>query len=335
MNLPTLNQQWIYLAKPEGSLELEHFSYQSSPMPEVSAGQVLVKVLALSVDPAQRMWMNAETYRPMLQPGDVMACYGIGEVVATSAPGFRVGDYVEGDFGWQQYAAMNPMELVRRDSHQSLEHLIGVLNITGLTAYFGLLKIGVPRPGETVVISGAAGAVGCIAVQLAKLAGCHVVAIAGGQSKCQWLRDELGADATVDYRAGNVYADLKAVCPRGIDVYFDNVAGAILDACLSLMNLNGRVVCSGAVSQYDSGGTSGQKQLPGVLIRKRIRMEGFIVFDHYGERQQAEANLAQLLTTGKLNALVDIVDGLDNAPQALIDLLQGKNSGKMMIRVAG
>lgn len=333
MTSPSQNTQWIYEQKPEGPLGFETFRKQQTDLPELEPGQVLVKVRALSVDPAQRMWMNMVTYRPMLQPGEVMASYGVGEIVASNAQSFAVGDFVEGDFGWQEYAAMNPLELVRRDGRQSLEHLIGVLNITGLTAYFGMLKIGQPRPGETVVVSGAAGAVGCIAVQLAKLAGCRVVALAGGEKKCQWLRDEFGADATVDYKTGNVLENLRSVCPNGVDVYFDNTAGEILDACLTLMNLNGRVVCCGAVSQYDGGSAVGQPQLPGVLIRKRIHMEGFIVFDHYSERQQAEANLIQLLSADKLHAPVDVVDGIDSAPQALIDLLQGKNSGKMMIRV--
>lgn len=334
MTLATKNTQWIYVHKPEGPLGFEHFRKQQAGLPELAPGQVMVKVRALSVDPAQRMWMNMVTYRPMLHTGEIMACYGVGEIVASNAQGFAVGDFVEGDFGWQEYAAMNPLELVLRDGSQSLEHLIGVLNITGLTAYFGILKIGQPRPGETVVVSGAAGAVGCIAVQLAKLAGCRVIALAGGEKKCQWLREEFGVDATVDYKAGNVLENLKVVCPNGIDIYFDNTAGEILDACLTLMNLNGRVVCCGAVSHYDGGNAVGQPQLPGVLIRKRIRMEGFIVFDHYSERAQAEANLNQLLSTGKLRAPVDVVEGIDNAPQALVDLLQGKNSGKMMIRVA-
>lgn len=334
MTLPGTNAQWIYAQKPEGSLGFEHFKKRQVTIPELAPGQVLVKVRALSVDPAQRMWMNMETYRPMLQPGEVMACYGIGEIVATNAQGFAIGDFVDGDFGWQEYAAMNPLDLVRRDGTQTLEHLIGVLNITGLTAYFGILKIGMPRPGETVVVSGAAGAVGCIAVQLAKLAGCYVVALAGGEKKCQWLKDEFGADATVDYKAGNVLQNLKAVCPNGIDVYFDNTAGEILDACLTLMNLAGRVVCCGAVSQYDGGGAKSQPQLPGVLIRKRIRMEGFIVFDHYGQRAQAEKNLINLIRNGKLKTPMDVIEGIDNAPQALIDLLAGKNTGKMMIRVS-
>lgn len=334
MILNNKNTQWIYAKKPDGALTEDNFSKQEISMPELLPGQVLVKVRALSVDPAQRMWMNMVTYRPMLQVGEVMACYGVGEIIATNARGYAVGDFVEGDFGWQEYAAMNALEIVRRDASQSLEHLIGVLNITGLTAYFGLLKIGQPRPGETVVVSGAAGAVGCIAIQLAKLAGCRVVALAGGDEKCKWLEREFGVDATVDYKVGNVLENLSTVCPNGVDVYFDNTAGVILDACLTLMNLNGRVVCCGAVSQYDGGAATEQPQLPGVLIRKRIRMEGFIVFDHYSERGQAEVNLISLLRNGQLKAPMDVSEGIGSAPQSLINLLAGKNTGKMMIRVA-
>lgn len=328
------NKQWIYAKKPEGALGFEHFETRESEIPVPGAGQILVRVRALSVDPAQRMWMNMVTYRPMLEPGTVMAAYGLAEVVESNAPGFEVGDLVDGDFGWQEYVVVNSAEVIRRDSARKFEHLIGVFGITGLTAYFGLLKIGMPRPGETVVISGAAGAVGCIAVQLARISGCRVVALAGGEEKCNWLRDELGVDVAIDYKAGDVKQALAEACPNGVDVYFDNVAGEILDATLSLINLQGRVVCCGAISQYDGSGSIGQPQLPGVLIRMRIKMEGFIVFDHYSERDHAEANMLKLIESGQLKTPMHIVEGLDNAPQALMDLLKGKNMGKMMIKVS-
>jgi len=335
MSATTRNRQWIYVSRPEAALGAEHFELRGGGLPAPEAGQALVRVRAISVDPAQRAWMKAATYRPQLQPGEVMAAYGLAEVVDSRTPELQSGDIVEGDFGWQDYAVIAPGAVVKRDKAQSLEHLIGVLNITGLTAYFGLLDIGRPRPGETVVVSAAAGAVGCIAVQLARLAGCRVVGIAGGPKKCRWLVDELGVDAAVDYKAGHLAADLAAACPRGVDVYFDNTGGDILEQALLLMNLQGRVVCCGAVSQYDAGGAPRGvgAGMPGVLVRKRVRMQGFIVFDYYGQRASAEAELVNLIKAGSLKTPVEIVDGLERAPQALIDLLKGLHQGKKMIRV--
>jgi NADPH-dependent curcumin reductase CurA len=332
MNLSTLNRQWIYAARPESALGQEHFEFRQVAVPQPAAGEVLVRVRAISVDPAQRAWMKAPSYRPMLQPGEVMAAYGLAEVIESNTDVLKPGDIVEGDFGWQDYAAVPATEVVRRDAGRPLEQLIGVLNITGLTAYFGLFDIGRPRPGETVVVSAAAGAVGCIAVQLARLAGCRVVGVAGGTDKCRWISERLGADAVVDYKAGDLRRALAAACPNGVDVYFDNTGGEILEAALGLMNLCGRVVCCGAVAQYDQGAAAtGLPGMPGVLIRKRLRMEGFIVFDHYQRRPAAEAALVALLEAGRLVAPVETVPGLEGAPQALLDLLRGRNAGKMMI----
>jgi NADPH-dependent curcumin reductase CurA len=264
-----------------------------------------------------------------------MAAYGLAEVLASHTPDLQPGNIVEGDFGWQEYTTVSSAQVTHRDSTQALTHLIGLLNITGLTAYFGLLDIGRPRPGETVVVSAAAGAVGCIVVQLARLAGCRVVGVAGGAEKCRWLTEELGVHAVVDYKAPGLREELAAACPQGVDVYFDNTAGDILEATLDLMNQNGRVVCCGAVSQYNQVGSSHglRAGMPGVLVRKRIRMEGFIVFDHYAKRVSAEAALVNLIRSGALKAPVHVVEGLKNAPQALIDLLNGRHRGKMMIRI--
>ncbi len=336
MSRTDINRQWIYAARPSGTLEPRHFSFTQSPIPSVPPGKALVRVRAISVDPAQRAWMKAASYRPRLEPGEVMAAYGLAEVISSNTPSLEPGAILEGDFGWQDYAIVSPSEVVMRDQAQSLENLISVLNITGLTAYFGLFSYGRPTPGETVVVSAAAGAVGCIAVQLAKLAGCHVVGIAGGTEKCRWVKEELGADTVVDYKTGNLREAIEHACPRGVDVYFDNTGGEILEANLSAMNLNGRVVCCGAVSQYDqnSAVAQGIRDMPGALIRKRIRMQGFIVFDHYHQRSSAEAVLTSLLKSGGLKAHLAIAQGLENAPNALIDLLQGRHVGKMMIRMS-
>ncbi len=325
MPATNVNRQWIYAQRPSGAVGLEHFKLNEAAVPSPGPGQALVRVRGLSVDPAQRAWMMTRTYRPQLQPGEVMASFGIAEVVESNVPGLAPGDWVDGDLGWQDFAIVTSDSVRLRSKSESLEHLIGVLGITGLTAYFGLLDVGNPRPGETVVVSGAAGAVGCIAVQLAKIAGCRVVGIAGGAEKCRWLEEELGVDAAVDYKAGNLREALKAACPNGVDVYFDNTGGEILEVALALMNLHGRVACCGAVSQYNqSDWSAGPRGLPGVLVAKRIRMEGFLVMDFYKQRKAAEKILSNWIRNGQLKTPMDVVEGLENAPQALIDLLQGK-----------
>jgi len=224
--------------------------------------------------------------------------------------------------------------LTKRTTKAPFELLIGPLSITGLTAYFGLLNVGQPKPGDTVLVSAAAGAVGTMAGQIAKLAGCRVVGTAGGQDKCDWLVRDLRFDAAVDYKAGGVYRALRAVCPNGVDVYFDNTGGPVLEAALSLMNLRGRIVCCGNVSQYDvEKPAPGPMAVPGLVVTKRLRLEGFVVMDFFDQRAEAEARLARWVEEGKIKAIVDIVDGLDKAPQALIGLFEGRNKGKMAVRV--
>ncbi|MDO8703828.1 MAG: NADP-dependent oxidoreductase [Sulfuricaulis sp.] len=336
MNQALRNRQWIFARRPEGQLGVEHFEMRETASPAPGPGQVLVRVRAASIDPAQRAWILTETYRARLEPGEMMPSFGLAEVVESNTPGLKPGDIVEGNFGWQDYAVANPRHVMRRDATQALEHLIHLLGITGLTAYFGLLEVGRPRPGETVLVSAAGGAVGTLAAQIAKIGGCRVVGVAGGAEKCRWLTEELGLDAAVDYKAGGLREAMKAACPQGIDVYFDNTAGEILDSALSLMNQHGRVVCCGYVSQYDHAepGGGGPLGVPGTLIAKRIRMEGFLALDFDKNRKSAEAALANWVKTGALKAPVHVVNGLENAPQALIDLLAGRNLGKMMVRVS-
>lgn len=328
------NKQWIYARKPEGQVTAAHFDLAETDMPEPGKGEALVKTTLLSLDPASRAWMAGRTYRAMLEPGEVMAGWGLGEVVASNTPKFAVGDRVSGEFGWQRYAALPGHALTKHDPRHKPEHILGVLGITGLTAYFGLLDVGHPRPGETVLVSGAAGAVGTIAGQIAKIVGCRVVGTTGGADKCRWLVEELGFDAAIDYKAGGLHHAIKKACPNGVDVYFDNTGGDVLAAALARMNLWGRVVCCGNVSQYNAtapaGGPAG---VPGFLVTKRIRMEGFVVMDFYQRRAQAEAALAEMVETGKLKAAVDIVEGFDNMPMALEGLFAGKNRGKLMVRV--
>ena len=330
-----MNRQWIYAQPPTSAVTADTFELRSEPIPQPGPDQALVRISLLSIDPAARAWMQGRTYREQLRPGDLMAGFAVAKVIASNTPRLSVGDVVDGDLGWRDYAVVNAAQVSRRDATQSDEHLIGVLGITGLTAYFGLYDVARPRPGETVLVSGAAGAVGCIAVQLARIAGCRVIGVAGGPSKCDWLKRELGVDVAIDYKAGDIRAALKQVCPEGVDVYFDNTGGPILDAALARMNVGGRIACCGNVSQYNKGAAAGGPAgVPGLLVTKRIRMEGFLVMDHFARRAIAERSLAAWLKDGRLKAPVQVVQGLEGAPQALIDLLDGRNLGKMMVRVA-
>jgi NADPH-dependent curcumin reductase CurA len=329
----TTNRQWIYARKPNAQVGPGNFDLHEAPVPQPKEGEVLVRTTLLSLDPASRAWMQGQTYRSQLNPGDVMAGWGLGEVVESKAAGFAPGDLVSGDYGWQQYAAAPARTLTKHDKGHKPEHILGVLGVTGLTAYFGLLDVGKPRPGETVLVSGAAGAVGSIAGQIAKLMGCRVVGTTRGD-KVKWLVDELGFDAAVDYTAVNLVGAIKAACPRGVDVYFDNTGGEVLGAALNRMNVWGRVACCGAVANYDtatpSGGPAG---VPGFLVTKRIRMEGFVVMDFYARRREAEAALAAWVEQGKIKAPVDVVDGFEKMPEALAGMFAGKNRGKLMVRV--
>src|SRR5690348_7078331 len=218
----TLNKQWIYARKPNAQVGPGNFDLREAEMPQPGNGEVLVRTTLLSLDPASRAWMQGQTYRSMLNPGDVMAGWGLGEVVESRAKGFEPGDLVTADYGWQQYAALSGRALTKHDKRHKPEHILGVLGVTGLTAYFGLIDVGRPRPGETVLVSGAAGAVGTIAGQIAKLMDCRVVGTTRGADKCKWLTEEVGFDAAVDYTAGNLAGAIKQACPRGVDVYFDN-----------------------------------------------------------------------------------------------------------------
>ena len=243
-----MNRQWLYAKQPQGKIGPDTFQWTETAIPEAREGEALVRTRMLSLDPANRAWMMGKTYRDALEPGQVMSGFAIGEVVDSKTGGLKAGDIVEGDWGWQDYAAMPARRLTRRTTQAPLELLIGPLSVTGLTAYFGLLNVGQPKPGDTVLVSAAAGAVGTMVGQIARLAGCRVIGTAGGQDKCDWLVRDLGFDAAVDYKAGGVYRALRAVCPGGVDVDFDNTGGPVLDAALSLMNLRGRVVCCGNVS---------------------------------------------------------------------------------------
>jgi NADPH-dependent curcumin reductase CurA len=328
------NRQILLVEKPTGKLALDNFKISEAAIPEPKDGEVLLRVRYISLDAANRAWMHGATYRSAVEANTVMAGGGIAEVVASKAPGFSPGDIVFGDTGWQDYAAVPAKHLTKMPRIEPLTHLLSIYGVAGLTAYFGLLNVGRPKAGETVVVSAAAGSVGSIVGQIAKIKDCRVVGIAGGAEKCQWLTSELGFDAAVDYKAGNIYRELKAAAPKGIDVYFDNVGGDILEACLPQMNLYGRIACCGAISQYDGiPSATGPRGVPGLIVVKRLTMQGFIVMDYMEERQQALTDLQSWVQSGRLKVLEDVIDGLENTPQALIGLLAGENRGKRMIRL--
>ena len=328
------NRRILLNEVPAGKLGVEHFYLSEGPVPAPRDGEVLVKVLYLSLDAANRAWMQGATYRAALGSGDVMAGHSLAEVVVSKADGFAPGDLVFADSGWQQYAAVPAAGLSKLPRMAPLTHLLSVYGIAGLTAYFGLLEVGRPKAGDTVVVSAAAGSVGSIVGQIAKIKGATVIGIAGGAAKCELLTRELGFDAAVDYKAGGLFRALKAVVPKGIDLYFDNVGGDIFEACLFQMNLHGRIACCGAVSQYDGKPPAhGPRGVPGLIVTKRLRVEGFILHDFMHRRDQALADLQQWVAQGLIKVREDVVDGLHNAPAGLVGLLAGENIGKRMVKV--
>jgi NADPH-dependent curcumin reductase CurA len=320
--------------KPVGKLGPEHFRLVEAAMPEPKDGEALLGVKYLSLDAASRAWMQGATYRAALETNTVMAGGGVAEVIESKAPDLAAGDLVFSETGWQDYVVAPGKHLFRLPRIEPMSHLLSVYGVAGLTAYFGLLDVGRPRTGETVVVSAAAGSVGSIVGQIAKIKGCHVIGIAGGEEKRRWLIAHLGFDAAVDYKDGALFNALRGVATKGIDVYFDNVGGDVLDACLPQMNTHGRVVCCGAISQYDGAPASaGPRGVPGLIVVKRLTMQGFIVTDYFGQRDRAIADLRLWVEAGKLKVEEDVIDGLENAPAALIGLLAGENRGKRMVRL--
>jgi NADPH-dependent curcumin reductase CurA len=309
-----------------------NFRIEEAPVPEPAEGEVLVKNLWLSLDPYMRGRMSdAKSYVKGVDIGEVMVGQTVGEVLASKNPQFKQGDKVLTQLGWQSFGCSK--EVVKVDEGAApLSYYLGLLGMPGMTAYFGLKDIGQPKPGETVVVSAAAGAVGSVVGQLAKLWGCRAVGIAGGAQKCGYAKGELGFDACVDYKAGNLYRDLKEACPKGVDVYFDNVGGETLDTLLRHMNLRSRIVVCGAISDYNATEPYGVRNLRAVLVN-RIRMQGMIVFDwkeRYGEALQA---LSGYFSQGRLKYRESVLEGLDNAPRGLIGLLKGQNFGKQLVKL--
>jgi NADPH-dependent curcumin reductase CurA len=321
---------------PTEQLATSHFALETVEVPEVPDGEVLCRVLWMSIDAAQRAWLQAATYRSAVQVGDTMPGFALAQVVESRCDDFAVGDIVSGDLLWQDYVVAKPQDLTRIVPKRPLSNYLSVLGITGLTAYFGLLDIGEVKPGETVVVSGAAGATGSLVGQIAKMRGCRVVGICSSPEKQEWLTSELGFDAAVSHRDESFRNALREACPDGVDVYFDNVGGTTLDTVLGSMAYRGRVVCCGVVSQYDTTNpVRGARGVPGVLIVKSITMRGFLVMSDFADRYaEGLAALEGWLDDGSLKVREDILEGLETAPEGLIGVLNGTNIGKRMIHVA-
>jgi NADPH-dependent curcumin reductase CurA len=327
------NRQFLIDHLPKGKLGPEVFNLSEGAMPSPKDGEALVRTRYISLDAANRAWMWGATYRAALKAGDVMAGGGLAEVVESKSPDLKPGDLVWGDTGWQDYAALPARHLTKLGKADPMTHLMSVYGVAGLTAYFGLLKCGEPKAGETVAVSAAAGSVGMFVGQIAKIKGCRTIGIAGGKEKCEFLKAKLGYDEAVDYKAPEFSKALRAVAPKGIDVYFDNVGGDILEAALFNMNLHGRIACCGAVSQYDAPQAHGPRGVPGLIVTKRLNLRGFVVMDYYKENDAALAELKGWVESGKLKVYEDIIDGFENLPKALIGLLAGENIGKRMVKV--
>ncbi len=344
MSTTALSNRQVRLAKrPEGLATRDNWQFTTEPVSEPGDGGVLVQTLSLSLDPAMRGWMNeGKSYIAPVEIGAVMRAGGIGRVAASRNPAFAVGDMVFGTLGVQQYASVAKEEIARSGLAKidlaagTIGQWLNVLGMPGMTAYFGLMDVGEPKPGDTVVVSGAAGAVGQTVGQLARIKGCRVVGIAGGQAKCDWVVQELGFDACIDYKAGPsaVREGLKAHCPKGVDVYFDNVGGEILDTVLAKLARGARIVICGAISQYNNTTpVQGPKNYLSLLVN-RARMQGMVVFDYADRYHVAIAELSGYLRDGRMKSREDVVEGLDTFPEALTRLFTGANFGKLVLKVA-
>jgi hypothetical protein len=335
------NLKILLHSRPTGAPTADNFRLESGPVPVPAPGQLLLRTLFLSLDPYMRGRMSdAPSYAAPVAVGAVMAGGTIARVETSLHPGFAAGDLVLAYGGWQSYALSDGAGLTRLDPALDPPSLaLGVLGMPGFTAYMGLLEIGQPRAGESVVVAAASGAVGSVVGQIAKLKGCRAVGIAGGPRKCAYVVDELGFDTCVDHRGADLPQALARACPDGIDVYFENVGGAVFDAVLPLLNPRARVPVCGLIAQYNdtdpAPGTNLLGLLPRTILTKRIRMQGFIIFDDFGPRfgefQQA---MGDWVRAGRIKYREDVVEGLENAPAAFIGLLQGENFGKLIVRVS-
>ncbi len=329
------NRQWLIAERPLGrALKESDFSRVEVDVVKPGPGEVLVKVLYLGFDPAQKGWMeNIGGYMKPTEIGGVMFGSGIGEVVESQHQDFAPGDKVQGMLCWQDYALVNGAEINKVPDDELLTANLGALGTTGMTAYFGLLKHGRPLPGDTVLVSGAAGATGSMVGQIAKIAGCRTIGIAGGAEKCGWLRDEVGYDETIDYKAENIRDRLKALCKQSVNVFYDNVGGDILNEALGQIDMHARVVICGGISRYERGQMPAGPENYFNLIFKRATMSGFIVLDYIPEYPAAKARMRQWIRDGKIRYKEDMQHGFDNVPTTLMRLFTGRNFGKQLLKM--
>lgn len=337
----SVNRRIVLASRPHGAPTADNFRLEKHDIPTAKEGQLVLRTLYLSLDPYMRGRMSdAPSYAAPVQMGEVMTGGAVSQVVSSNSPAFAVGELVVASTGWQDYSVADA-KLVKKLEGAALKHpslALGVLGMPGFTAFMGLLDIGQPQPGETVVVAAATGPVGSLVGQIAKIKGCKVVGIAGGEEKCRYAVEHFGFDQCLDHRAADLDKRLKVACPDGIDVYFENVGGAVFDAVLPLLNTKARIPVCGLVSQYNATGLAeGHDRLSllaSTVLRKRIRMQGFIIFDDYGHRYPEFAQqMGEWFEAGKVKFREDIVEGLENAPLAFIGLLEGKNFGKLVVEV--
>jgi NADPH-dependent curcumin reductase len=329
------NRQFKLAKRPVGMVKREDFEYAEAPVETPRDGELLIKISHISLDPAMRGWMNeGKSYVPPVGIGEVMRAGAVGEVIESKNPKFAKGDHVVGIFGVQEYALSNGKGVTKVDPKLApLPVYLGTLGMPGMTAYFGLLEVGEAKAGDTVVVSGAAGAVGTVVGQIARIKGCRVVGIAGGADKCKWIVDELGFDAAIDYKHEDVKKKLKEHCPKGINVYFDNVGGEILDAALTQLAMHARIVICGAISQYNNTTpVKGPSNYLSLLVN-RASMKGMVVFDYASRYGEAAKDMAGWMMAGKLKSREDIVEGLQTFPETLLKLFKGENTGKLVLKV--
>jgi NADPH-dependent curcumin reductase len=332
-----VNRQWRLVRRPKGMVAPSDFEYREEPIRALNDGEALVRTLYVSFDPAMRAFLNDRPSYVAPQPvGEVMRAGAIGQVVESRSAAFAVGDLVLGTFGWQDYAHIERESrgVMKISGGHPLPTYLSVLGGIGLTAYFGLLEVGRATAADTVVVSGAAGATGSTVVQIARLKGCRTIAIAGGAAKCRWITGELGAEAAIDYKSEDVAARLGECCPEGIDLYFDNVGGAILSAAIGHMKLHGRIALCGMISGYNA-----EEPLPGPsnlfeMITRRVRMEGFLVSDYAERFGEARRELEGWLASGQLRGFEDIQEGFENIPSTFMRIFAGDNIGKQMLKIA-
>lgn len=334
----TINRQWLLAARPHGMVGPDNFSYREAPLESLAAGQVLVRNQVFSFDPTQRNWMvDRPSYLPPVALGEVMRAGTVGEVVESKHPEFSVGNLVQTTGGWQDFAVVapgqGPMGLTKLPEGVSPELMLSVLGITGLTAYFGMLELGEPKAGETVLVSGAAGATGSVAGQIARIKGCRVVGIAGGSRKCDWLKEQAGFDEVIDYKSEDVAQRIAETCPEKWDVFFDNVGGPILEAALNHLNLYSRIVLCGGIANYNAiDPVPGPNNLMN-LVTNRGRMQGFIILDYLPRALEAVEALLGWVGAGELAYEVDVQEGFENIPKTLQRLYTGENFGKQLLRL--